>query len=119
MDTGLEEKATLKSELEEVREALGRRDTEVCKFSFSQSQSRKRSPKNIVTGEGASSSTRHPGEKPQAAVDCWDEEEEGGEEAVGGGRGAHQDPGGAGGREGQTDQQAEHLKYTIISTIPT
>ena len=30
MDTGLEEKATLKTELEEVREALGRRDTEVC-----------------------------------------------------------------------------------------
>ena len=29
MDTGLEEKATLKTELEEVREALGRRDTEV------------------------------------------------------------------------------------------
>ena len=30
MDTGLEEKAILKTELEEVREALGRRDTEVC-----------------------------------------------------------------------------------------
>ena len=30
MDTGLEEKANLKTELEEVREALGRRDTEVC-----------------------------------------------------------------------------------------
>ena len=32
MDTGLEEKATLKTELEEVREALGRRDTEVCNY---------------------------------------------------------------------------------------
>ena len=34
METGLEEKATLKSELEEMREALGRRDTEVCSFSL-------------------------------------------------------------------------------------
>ena len=30
METGLEEKANLKTELEEMREALGRRDTEVC-----------------------------------------------------------------------------------------
>ena len=34
METGLEEKANLKTELEEMREALGRRDTEVCSFSF-------------------------------------------------------------------------------------
>ena len=34
METGLEEKATLKTELEEMREALGRRDTEVCSFSL-------------------------------------------------------------------------------------
>ena len=34
METGLEEKATLKTELEELREALGRRDTEVRSFIF-------------------------------------------------------------------------------------
>ena len=34
METGLEEKATLKTELEEMREALGRRDTEVCSFIY-------------------------------------------------------------------------------------
>ena len=72
-----------------------------------------------ITGEGASSPTRHPGEEPQAAVDRRDEEEEGGEEAVGGGRGAHQDPGGDGGGEGQTDQQVLHLKYIIIISTTT
>ena len=72
-----------------------------------------------LTGEGASSSTRHPGEEPQAAVDRRDEEEEGGEEAVGGGRGAHQDPRGAGGGEGQADQQVVQCTSKVHNNITT
>ena len=34
METGLEEKATLQSELEEIKEALSRRDTEVCYLTY-------------------------------------------------------------------------------------
>ena len=70
-----------------------------------------------ITGEGASSPTRHPGEEPQAAVDRRDEEEEGGEEAVGGRRGAHQDPRGAGGGEGQADQQVVQCTSEVHNNI--
>ena len=72
-----------------------------------------------LTGEGASSSTRHPGEEPQAAVDRRDEEEEGGEEAVAGCRGAHQDPRGAGGGEGQADQQVVQCTSKVHNNITT
>ena len=63
----------------------------------------------FCTGEGIASSTRHPGEEPQAAVDIGDEEEEGGEETAGGCRGEDQDVGGDGDGEGQADQQVVHL----------
>ena len=97
METGLEEKATLKTELEEMREALGRRDTEVYSFSFTTG---KFFFTKFPTGEGITSSTRHPGEEPQAAGDSGDEEEEGGEETAGGRRKANRDAGGSGDGEG-------------------
>ena len=81
METGLEEKATLKTELEEMREALGRRDTEVCSFIFTTGKS---FFTKFRSGEGITSPPRHPGEEPQAAGDSGDEEEEGGEETAGG-----------------------------------
>ena len=88
METGLEEKATLKTELEELREALGRRDTEVRSFIFTTG---KFFFTKFCTGEGITSPTRHPGEEPQAAGDSGDEEEEGGEETAGGGREENRD----------------------------
>ena len=63
----------------------------------------------FCTGEGIASSTRHPGEEPQAAGDRGDEEEEGGEETAGGRREANRDVGGSGAGEGQADQPAVHL----------
>ena len=90
METGLEEKATLKAELEQMREALERRDTEVCSFIC------KLFFTKFQTGEGVTSSPRHRGEKPQAAGDSGDEEEEGGEETAGGRRKANRDAGGYG-----------------------